>query len=242
MSAQGLEWKTTSFRIPAVLTLAEIKTITEQYTAIATAEGDSVASYPKGETGFALDVRYQEVDLARTRLRQRQTREAHIEFTEVGGETVVILPATPKAQRVAESLAEKLSALRQQPIAPERIDLSSVPDQALRSSFFTRLIVEIEGFTLDNVTRVNVDLHKSPQTLPETSEDLEAEDAARETASATMLGVVNAVALKGDSLTTSVDYQQLQARGFFTTRHPVVGKANCASIEHCDLRSGIRRT
>ena len=37
----GAGVKTTSFRIPTVLTLAEIKTITEQYTAVATAEGDT---------------------------------------------------------------------------------------------------------------------------------------------------------------------------------------------------------
>src|SRR5271157_1069796 len=197
--------KTTSFRINMELTVAEIKEIADEYRDAADDE-EKVVTRSVGRAGVAVDLKYTETDFSKTRLRQRQEREAHIEFKVEQGHTVVTLPATEKARQTVAALKDRLYAKKQADIGVEEVDLSSVTDPKLRTAFFTRLITRLAGFSLQNVTRVKADLAEKPE------DDIGAEEASEE-----MLGVVRAVALNGESLLASPLYQGLQRRGFFLT-------------------------
>jgi len=205
--------KTTSFRINMGLTVAEIKEIADEYRDAADDE-EKVVTRSVGQAGVAVDLKYTETDFSKTRLRQRQEREAHIEFKVEQGHTVVTLPATERARQTVAALKDRLYAKKQADIGVEDVDLSSVTDPKLRTAFFTRLITRLAGFSLQNVTRVKADLAEKPE------DDIDAEENGEEgaeEASEEMLGVVRAVALNGESLLASPLYQGLQKRGFFLT-------------------------
>lgn len=205
--------KTTSFRINMVLTVAEIKEIADEYRDAADDE-EKVVTRSVGQAGVAVDLKYTETDFSKTRLRQRQEREAHIEFKIEQGHTVVTLPATEKARQTVAALKDRLYAKKQADIGVEEVDLSSVTDPRLRTAFFTRLITRLAGFSLQNVTRVKADLAEKPE------DDIDTEEnggEGTEEASEEMLGVVRAVVLNGESLLASPLYQGLQKRGFFLT-------------------------
>ena len=205
--------KTTSFRINMEITVAEIKEIADEYRDAADDE-EKVVTRSVGQAGVAVDLKYTETDFSKTRLRQRQEREAHIEFKVEQGHTVVTLPATEKARQTVAALKDRLYAKKQADIGVEEVDLSSVTDPKLRTAFFTRLITRLAGFSLQNVTRVKADLAEKPEDDIDTEENGEvgAEEASEE-----MLGVVRAVVLNGESLLASPLYQGLQRRGFFLT-------------------------
>jgi hypothetical protein len=205
--------KTTSFRINAELTPAEIKQIADEYRDSADDE-EKVVTSAVGQTGVAVDLKYTETDFSKTRLRQRQTREAHIEFKVEPGHTVVTLPATEKARQTATALRERLYAKKQTSIAVEEVDLSGVTDPALRTAFFTRLITRLPDFSLQNVTSVKADLAEEPKDVIQDDDDREESD---QEASEQMLGFVRAIALHGESLLASPEYQAFQKRGFSLT-------------------------
>jgi hypothetical protein len=205
--------KTTSFRINMELTVEEIKEIADEYRDAADDE-EKVVTRGIGQTGVAIDLKYTETDFSKTRLRQRQEREAHIEFKVEQGHTVVTLPATEKARQTVAALKDRLYAKKHADIGVEEVDLSSVSDPRLRTAFFTRLITRLTGFSLQNVTRVKADLAQKPENDFDAEEHDEEGD---EQASEEMLGFVRAVALNGESLLASPLYQSLQNRGFFLT-------------------------
>jgi hypothetical protein len=206
--------KTTSFRINMELTATEIKEIADEYRDSADDE-EKVVTRNVGQGGVAVDLKYTETDFSKTRLRQRQEREAHIEFKVEQGHTVVTLPATEKARQTVTALKDRLYAKKQADIGVEEVDLSSVTDPKLRTAFFTRLITGLAGFALQNVTRVKADLAEKPEDALDDEENGEGDGT--EEASEEMLGVVRAVALNGESLLASPLYQGLQRRGFFLT-------------------------
>jgi hypothetical protein len=87
--------KTTSFRLNAAITPEDIRKVAEEYRE-SVGEGEKVVTHGIGSDGYAVDLEYTEIDFSKTRLRQRQTREAHIEFRIENDHTIVTLPATEK--------------------------------------------------------------------------------------------------------------------------------------------------
>jgi hypothetical protein len=219
--------KTTSFRMKASLSFDEIKTITADYLNAAAAEGESVSTYFTGENGVALDVKYNELDLSKTTLRQLQKRQAHIEVQTVGEETIITYASTEKARAIAKSISKRINSIRSSSIEVEEIDFSTFNAPRAKSEFFYMLVTTLPDFRLDNVTSVKVDsnqgapaeqneIEDSPETgSPEGSQEGSPQEAG---ASGEMLAVVRAVALQGESLLSSSEYQTLQGRGFFISR------------------------
>ena len=205
--------KTTSFRLNTELSIGEIKQIADEYKE-AVGDEEKVITYGVGSNICAVDLKYTETDFSKTRLRQRQSKEAHLEFKVEKGHTIVTLPATEKARTAAVALSERLYAKKQMNIDLEKVDLSNIDDANLRTAFFTRLISRLPSCKLQNVTRVKVDL------ASKTDDDLngeDTEDGSNEEASQQMLCVVRAVALDGQSLLSSSEYQTLHKNGFFIT-------------------------
>jgi hypothetical protein len=229
--------KTTSFRLNTALTPEDVKQISEDYRESA-GEEEKVVTRSVGANGFAVDLEYTEIDFSKTRLRQRQTREAHIEFRIENDHTIVTLPATEKARQAAQALRERLFARKQADIGLEEVDFSGITDPEPRTTFFTKLIGSLPDFTLSDVMRVNADRADKPHTATGLDEDGEEEESDEE-ASEQMLGIVKAMAFQGQSLLTSPQYQAMHSQGFFVTNITWSAKRNISPYQIVEFEAGF---
>ena len=109
----------------------------------------------------------------------------------------------------------------------EEIDFSTFNGPKAKSEFFYKLVTTLPGFRLENVTNLKVDSKTETPVYDSTDQDLlggdlangDAGDGSTESSvSSDMLAVVRAVALQGQSLLMSPEYQNLQRRGFFISK------------------------
>lgn len=197
------------------ITLQEFRSIAAQYKAEAEEEGEKVSWNNVGTTEFSMNLKYDEVDLSRTRLRQRQHREAALEFKVRNGETVLIYPSNEKVNLAVETLIERACAAKKSQILVEEVDLSFIKDYDLRTKFFQELMRNIPGFALEDVTQVQVD-RKDQQQTEDTDESDEA-DEEKKAIEEEIKGIVKDIALRGTSLHTSDEYRRLKEQGYFLT-------------------------
>jgi hypothetical protein len=218
--------KTASFRMKTALTLDEIKAITGEYIKAAVNDGERLSSHLIGESGFALDVKYNELDLSRTSLRQIQKKEAHIEVKVVGDETVVTFPSNVKAESIARAITKRVNAVRSSVVEIEEIDFSSFNGPKAKTEFFYRLVTTLPDFKMMDVTNIKVDSSRDGSNptsggfdeLGGESDEQNEDSTDQERIAQEMLGIVRAVALHGKSLLSSREYQSLQRRGFFISK------------------------
>lgn len=208
--------KTTFVRLGSQLSVEEIREATTAY-AEAAGASENVTHRPKGGSGYAVNISYEEFNHTRTRLLQRERHEAGIEFLVENGQTVVRLPATDKAKRVVAAIKETVEQKRKEKIIEEMIELTGLTTPALRSKFFTRLISSLPKFKLKNVMNLKV---SSQQTKSEDEEDgLDLEENLGNVGAAQEMfaAVVHSMALSGQNLVQSQEYKDLTERGFFIT-------------------------
>ena len=227
--------KTTSFRINSPLTQQDLKTVAEEYRDNIPAE-DRVVTRPVGAGGYAIDVEYTETDFARTRLRQRQSKEAHIEIKLEGGHAIVTLPASEKARQVVSVLTDSLFALKKTDIGLEEIDLTGITDPTDRTVFFTKLIANLQGFDIVDVARVKAARAEKTGREAQVDDDEEEEG---DDASEQMLGIVKSMALEGRSILSSPQYQAMREQGFFITSITWSSKRIAPPHEIVDFYAGF---
>jgi hypothetical protein len=197
------------------LSLEEFRSIAALYKVEAEEEGEKVSWSNNGTTDFSLKVKYDEVDLTRTRLRQRQHREASLEFKVRNGETVLIYPSNEKVNLIVENLIERARAEKKLQIKVEEVDLSFINNFELRTKFFQELIKSVPGFALEDVTHVQVDLKNQPEL--EDADLLEEAANEKKAIEEEIKGVVKDIALRGTSLHTSAEFKRLKEQGYFLT-------------------------
>jgi hypothetical protein len=213
--------RVTSVTLNAKLTSEEIKAVVASFQEESIGD-QKVVAHHEGDDKYVMQVQYSEIDYAKTRLLQRRQREADIRFEIEPDRTTIRLPANPKARAIVEELRGKLIAKKAEEIPRELIEITDLSPEA-RTQFFTNLITSLEGYTLVDVSNVKVQSgYKPPE--PENAVDddnaAEVENAAEEeTAEAEeeMLSVVENVALHGQSLLASSEYQNLRKKGFYIT-------------------------
>lgn len=166
-------------------------------------------------------VTYLEQDYGKTRLRQVVEREAEIEFVPGEGadsQWTIRRTAIDKTKEIAKQITKQLAEITKDDVTVDVIDLSGLVSAETRTRFFTDLISNMDGFSLEDVENVRVDR------LPaEGDESLEAEESddgeihgeghdkeARELAAA-----VERMILQGRSLLGTPEYQDIVRRGFF---------------------------
>ncbi len=209
----GRSEKLTSITLNAVLTIEDIKEVAKEYMA-ETPSDEKAVGHQKGTDQYLVNVRYSEVDYSKTRLVQRTPKEAGIEFHVEGDKTVIRMPANAKAREIVGNIKDRLDGRKKTDIPTEMIEISEFASAAQKTQFFTLLISTMKGFKLDNVTSVKVEPIKKD---PEADElDLE-DDQNREQAKQEALALIKNVALKGESLLASEEYQSLQKKEFFIT-------------------------
>lgn len=210
---QGRQEKLTSVTLPEALTVEEIKEVLKEYTTESPPD-EKVTHHAKGNDQVIATVKYSDVDYGKTRLIQRTPKEAGIEFHIENNKTVIRMPANDRIKGVFGKLKDKLDAKRKTEIPAIRIEIGEFESPALRTEFFTSLISDLKGFSLKNVTSVKVErLRQEPEEGElQLEDDQESEEAKQEA-----LALVKKVALKGETLLASEEYQSFAKKGFFIT-------------------------
>lgn len=210
---QGRQEKLTSVTLPEALTVEEIKEVLKEYTTESPPD-EKVTHHAKGTDQVVATVKYSDIDYGKTRLIQRTPKEAGIEFHIEKNKTVIRMPANDRIKGVFGKLKDKLDAKRKTEIPAIRIEIGEFESPALRTEFFTTLISDLKGFALKNVTSVKVERLKQE---PEEGELQLEDDQESEEAKQEALALVKKVALKGETLLASEEYQSLAKKGFFIT-------------------------
>jgi len=226
----GRQEKLTSVIFPEALTMEEIKEVLKEYTSESPAD-ERVTHHAKGNDQIVVNIKYSEIDYGKTRLIQRTPKEAGIEFHIEKDKTIIRMPANDRIKGVFAKLKDKLDTKRKKEISAIRIEISEFESPALRTEFFTSLISDLKGFSLKNVTSVKVERLK--QEFEEGELDLD-DDQDTEEAKQEALALVKKVALKGETLLASEEYQSLSKKGFFITSiiwRSMLTKAPCPMIE-----------
>lgn len=210
---QGRQEKLTSVTLPEALTVEEIKEVLKQYTAESLPD-EKVTYHAKGNDQVIATVKYSDIDYGKTRLIQRTPKEAGIEFHIENNKTVIRMPANDRINGVFDKLKDKIDAKRKTEIPAIRIEIGEFDSPALRTEFFTTLISDLNGFSLKNVTSVKVERlkHELEDGELQLEDDQDNEEAKQEA-----LALVKKVALKGETLLASEEYQSLAKKGFFIT-------------------------
>jgi len=206
--------KTTTITLDATLEADDIKAAIKEYQE-EVGPTEKVDSHLKGANEVVLNVEYDEMDYSRTRLIQRQRHDATIQFVQQNGKTLVRLPASEKSQRIVENLTSRIESRRKAVVPRETIELDPDFGADERTAFFTRLMSELPGYKLKGVTNLRISPSKRSDTETDDEEDLD--DDEREAASREMLVIVRSMALTGENLMASEEYQALRKRGFYIT-------------------------
>jgi hypothetical protein len=213
--------KVTSITLRAALNVEDIKAVCSGYKEQATSD-EKVTVRQDGSQKYTAKINYSELDYSKTRLLQRRNKEADIEFLIQDNETTIRMPANSKARQVVAALKDALDARAKTDIPAEAIELSHLKTPEARTSFFTSLITRLDGYQLENVTDIKVEskLHEAPADgIDDLEDDEDGREASAEDRAAgkSMLSVVENIALKGQSLLGSTEYQQLKQKGFYIT-------------------------
>lgn len=208
----GRAEKLTSVTLNTALAIEEIMQVAKEY-AEESPTDEIVTSYAKGITQLIINVKYSDIDYSKTRLVQRTPKEASIEFHIADNSTVIRIPSNSKAKEILTKLKNKLDGKKKLDIPIGLIEVGEFT-ATQRTEFFTYLISKLEGFTLNNVTSVKVEPVQKDGEKDEL--DLE-DDRNREHAEQEALALVKNVALKGEALLVSEEYQSLLKKGFFIT-------------------------
>jgi len=208
----GRAEKLTSVTLNTPLTIDDIKHVCKEYREISPPD-EKIITNQSGTDKYVVKVEYSEIDYSKTRLIQRRQKEADIEIIIEGDKATARMPANDKAKDIFKNLKNLLDRKKKADIPAELIELTEF-NYLERTEFFTSLISKMQNFKLENVTSVNVE--SSIKEVEENELDLE-DDQETEEAKQKMLALVKNVALKGQILLASTEYQQLKEKGFYIT-------------------------
>lgn len=228
--------KTTSITLDALLTQAEIKAAIADYKKDVQGT-EVVTSSAQGGDVVNVNLEYDEFDYSKTRLLQKQTKEAEVSFVAKEGKTVIRMPATDKGRAVVQSLKKKIDAGRAVTVVAEAIELTDLKDADLRTRFFISLFSKMKDFKQTTVTSLKVAKGFSENTQAEIEFD-DGQDE-QDDKDAAMLSVVNDVALSGSNLTASPQYKQLRDGGFFITNMVWVAIRQIAPFDLVQFTAGF---
>jgi hypothetical protein len=165
-------------------------------------------------------VEYSEIDNAKTRLAQRRKREGTILVSPSADGYSIRHEANSRLNGIAEEILQTLCEDTGEDMPDtRRIEMSEIRSTDARTDFFLGMIDGIQGMTLADVTWVAI--HRSVEGSVSdaageggTSGEMPEDDGISEMSPEEnmMAGVVKDVVLRGDTLLTSKEYQQLQGR------------------------------
>lgn len=181
-------------------------------------ENDDSAKISKSGGKTTLTVTYVDHDFTKTELRQRTIKTCEIQIEHDADGVVMKLPSNKKAKEVSDSLKTVLNAKVCESTGNEleelTISLDTIADAKERSTFFDKLIKNIDGFEFDTVTSVDV-YHFEQEMLDDFDE---------ENSEAKLASYINKAALAGAGVLESNEFVQLHNQGFYI--YKIVWTAN----------------
>lgn len=155
-----------------------------------------------------IDISYDEIDHSKTTLIQKVTGEGGIDLIRSGGKVKIRYTASNRVADIKESVVKNIEKIAKKKVDKVEIDFSGVPDTRQRTIFFTRLISEIVGYTMLDVSKVKV----NTKTHNDSFEDEEAEKIEDE-----LSGFISKATFDGSSLLNSPLYKEMAEKGYFIT-------------------------
>lgn len=157
------------------------------------------------ETGIIVDVKYIDVDTSKSRVLQKRERELEIRIDDNNGELSIRHTDCAKAKSIVENVLGELMDVVNVKVLPQTyIELKSIKEHRKRLMFFIKLMREIPGFKLINVS--NLKIEKMPRQEDEKSKDMDEEE---------LRDKLKRAVLIGDQLLLAREFQEFSDRGFF---------------------------
>lgn len=196
--------------IPISLTREEIDQVIKNYRAEVGGSEDVTTQQRRAHDVY-VNVAYDEIDYSRTRLIQRQRRDAGIEFVIGDKKTTVRMPATEKARDIVDKLIGHASKIKLQDLHRDELSLNGLSaDQ--RNLFFMQIMKTMEGYQLQTVVSI-----KCASKEEEIEDDFDNDIEDERPADSEIVSKINSVALSGRNLLQSEEYQTLRRNHFFIT-------------------------
>lgn len=165
----------------------------------------TIVSNPDAPTCI-IEALYYETDFSKARMLQTTKRKARIEIDSKDG-TLIRFPANEKCTQIVDSIIKNIEeASDSQELFIERIELAHVTNSEQRNKFFLTLLNSLEKLPAKDVIAVKM--------IPMDSldEDDEDEDSANKKE---ITGMIRKIAIEGQALTASPEYQGLIEKQFF---------------------------
>lgn len=196
--------------LPVELSLSEIEAVIDNLRDNAE-DGDDISLQSRRARGVYMNVEYEEVDYSKTRLMQRQKRDAGVEISVEDGNTIIRTPSSSKAEDIVSGITKEVEKLKLQQVSPVAITMEGLSSEQ-RSRFFLKLINSLPNYQLRTVVNMRIasDIEAD---VPNEEIDIEGEI----NAGSDMIGKVNSMMLSGVNLLQSPEYQNLKKGGFFIT-------------------------
>jgi hypothetical protein len=173
-------------------------------------------------------VSYSELDPSKTRLVQRTQREFSLEFESRDGGVFVRHQDQPRAHEVLSELVDILKSAPEQSLDETRIELGGIRVASIRTQFFLQLIRGLKGFKFDDVKGVKASrFSKTPSDslVPVDDDEASSEELDPLSEAGANLGItpdeadfvahVKEMALKGEGLLNTAQYEHLTKHDFF---------------------------
>ena len=201
--------KTTSVSLAVQLSKEEMHQVMDEYRK-ELGDTEILRFQPRKLDSLFVNVEYNEYDFSRTKLIQKQRKSADVEMKSENGETIIRIPATDKGRKIVEVIQHKCEQLRKEKVTKQEISLEMFDAAEDKTLFFLKLISKMDGFNLYTVTNLKVaSLLKDG--------NLESEFEEEDQAKSEVFALVHSIALRGQNLVESQQYQDLRRSGFFIT-------------------------
>lgn len=184
-------------KIDAKIDANHLKTVSKEIT------DDNVTIHvsvdPNNPNKTTLKIEYDEIDLSKTRLRQKVRKESSIEITEENNTSIISKPSNEKIDEIMKMLLEGIEKKSNSKISENKINLYGLRHNQ-KIEYFTSLISSIEECTLSDVVKVTVN---NEEDNPEVEEEV--------------LNMITNASFKGKGLLLTPEYQKLKDDGYYIT-------------------------
>jgi hypothetical protein len=168
---------------------------------------------------FSITETYTKADFTKNVLSQNTQKTAEIKIEKTAeGKILVRTNADEKANKITEAIKEKLKEKNTDSYEEFEINLSTLTEPADRTRFFIELINNIDGYNLKDVTSAFINKSATQQEADEE-----------------VVGYIKKIALDGDSVHTSGEFQRLTNDGFYLTKIEWTVQSEKATGDKIDL-------
>jgi hypothetical protein len=196
--------------IPVQLSMSELDQVINNYRANSK-NSDEILLRSKRSNAAHLNVAYEELDYSKTRLMQRQTRDADVEISIENGQTIIRTPSSDKADEIVSSIAAEIERIKLQKISATSITMDGLGSEQ-RTLFFLKLIGALPDYKLRTVVNMRI-----ASEVESDDDDGDSDIENDRVAGHGLVGKVNDIAMSGVNLLQSNEYQNLRKSGFFIT-------------------------